>query len=443
MLSRKLKAIAIVIILFMSSVVVLSMIDVGSPFDSGKVKVVTTFYPLYYFTSQIAGEHASVDMLIPDNTEPHSWGPTASDMISVSKADVFIYNGAGFEPWAGEFIDQLPSGSVIVDTSKNVGLVLTEEIEELYTSAEGYLASGPYYQVISANATNGQTLPVLQCASGCYNVTLSGSSSYDGSFSFETSLAGDYRLFFDRAVQVSITYPNGTAVPLEAIIGQTSGHEELPMAIFLEIGVENVTINITGSTSDLVHMMVAMASTTSEEEHEHGLNDPHFWIDPLSAKVQVDNILAGLVQADPSNATYYRANADNLKSRLDQLDHDYLTGLANRTKNDIITTHEGFNYLANRYGFNDHAAIGISGDAMPSAQDLVRLTNLVNDLGLHYVFSEPIFNDLVIQQISSTTGAQVLVLDGAHGRAGIHKGMDYFEIMYANLEALQIGLEVK
>jgi len=59
------------------------------------------------------------------------------------------------------------------------------------------------------------------------------------------------------------------------------------------------------------------------------------------------------------------------------------------------------------------------------------------------VFSEPIFNDQIIQQISSSTGTQVLVLDGVHGRAGIHKNMDYFEIMYANLEELKIGLEVK
>jgi zinc transport system substrate-binding protein len=61
---------------------------------------------------------------------------------------------------------------------------------------------------------------------------------------------------------------------------------------------------------------------------------------------------------------------------------------------------------------------------------------------LHYVFSEPVFSDAVIDTVASETGAQVLVLDGVHGRSGVHVDMDYFQIMRANLEALEKGLEV-
>jgi hypothetical protein len=37
----------------------------------------------------------------------------------------------------------------------------------------------------------------------------------------------------------------------------------------------------------------------------------------------------------------------------------------------------------------------------------------------------------------------VLILDALHGRSGAHAHMDYFQIMYENLAALRIGLEVK
>jgi zinc transport system substrate-binding protein len=70
------------------------------------------------------------------------------------------------------------------------------------------------------------------------------------------------------------------------------------------------------------------------------------------------------------------------------------------------------------------------------------LADQVRTLGLHYVFSEPIFSDAVINTIASETGTQVLVLDGIHGRSGVHVGMDYFQIMRANLQALEVGLEV-
>jgi zinc transport system substrate-binding protein len=70
------------------------------------------------------------------------------------------------------------------------------------------------------------------------------------------------------------------------------------------------------------------------------------------------------------------------------------------------------------------------------------LAQKVEELGLHYVYSEPIFSDSVINTIASETGATVLILDGAHGRTGTHAGMDYFQIMEANLQSLATGLEV-
>jgi zinc transport system substrate-binding protein len=162
----------------------------------------------------------------------------------------------------------------------------------------------------------------------------------------------------------------------------------------------------------------------------------------LNAKIQVDSIADAFAQADPGNATSYHENAATLKERLDELDDAFRTGLENRTKNDIVNTHEGFNYLAKRYGFNSHAAIGISGDEQPSAQDLIRLTDLINELDINYVFGEPTYSDAIIEQISTQTGAELLVLDGIHGQSGVNAEKDYFEIMYANLESLKIGLEV-
>ncbi len=170
--------------------------------------------------------------------------------------------------------------------------------------------------------------------------------------------------------------------------------------------------------------------------------DPHFWLDPLSAKVQVQNILYGMSRADPGNAAYFAGNAANLTARLDTLDHDFRVGLQNRTLNDFVTTHEGFDYLAVRYGLTAHAAVGISAEEEPSPADLTTLTDLVRSLGIHYVFSEPIFSDAVVETIAAETGAHVLVLDGIHGRSGSHADMDYFQIMYANIAALRIGLEV-
>lgn len=269
--------------------------------DDDRLDVVASFYPIWFFASEIGGERAEVEMLIPDNVEPHSWQPSPSDLIKVSDADMFIYNGGGLEPWADEFISQISNpGVVIVDTSSNVSQIMVD---------------------------------------------------------------GKYE-------------------------------------------------------------------------------DPHFWLDPLSAKVQAKNILEGYALADPANASYYEERENDLEARLDTLHNDFLRGLENRTKKAIVTTHEGFGYLAHRYGIEDYAALGISADEMPSTHDLAKLVEIIEQLELRYVFAEPIYSDAVIETIARETGADVLILDGLHGRTGIHAGMDYFGIMQENLKNLKIGLEV-
>jgi zinc transport system substrate-binding protein len=149
-----------------------------------------------------------------------------------------------------------------------------------------------------------------------------------------------------------------------------------------------------------------------------------------------------MIAADPNNGTYYQSNCDELVGRLIDLNDDFVNGLENRTKNTIITTHEGFDYMAMRYNFTAYGVVGISGDEQASAQDIADLTDLVKELDLKYVYAEPLFSDTMMKQISAETGAEVLILDGIHGRSGAHADMDYFEIMYENLKNLQIGLEV-
>ncbi|MDW5562059.1 MAG: zinc ABC transporter substrate-binding protein [Methanomassiliicoccus sp.] len=440
--SRTIVAVALVAaIVLAGSAMVLS--TARSP-SSDKLQVVTSFYPLYYFSSQIGGDLVEASMLIPDNADPHSWEPTASDMVSVDKADVLVYNGAGFEPWIGTVLDAVnTSGMVVVDTSKNVSLMMSDEVREMYDAAvEAYNAGINATVTATADAT---AAPVVS-ASGYLKVDLAHlSDGYGGYVKVISAEGGDLRFFITDSANLTITDVNGTEVEYEMNNGAVSSYPMFNSSKFVELEAgEQYTFHFTSNTSASTGLISVAGVEESEggEEHHHGLNDPHFWLDPMSAKVQVQNILAGFIKADPDHASVYQGNAANLTERLDKLNQDYVDGLANRTKGAIVTTHEGFNYLAARYGFKAYGATGISADSQPSAQDLANLVDLVRTLNLKYVYSEPIYSDSVINTIASETGTTVLVLDGVHGRTGVHANMDYFQIMYANLQALQTGLEV-
>ncbi len=67
--------------------------------DSGKPQIYTSFYAIYDFASEIAGDKAEVYNMVPSGTEPHEWEPTVRDMAKLNDADVLFYNGLGMESW--------------------------------------------------------------------------------------------------------------------------------------------------------------------------------------------------------------------------------------------------------------------------------------------------------------------------------------------------------
>ncbi|BBH20568.1 high-affinity zinc uptake system binding-protein ZnuA [Paenibacillus baekrokdamisoli] len=105
-----------------------------------KLNVVTTFYPMYEFSKQVAGDHADVIALIPAGAEPHDWEPSAKDMAKVKEADIFIYNGI-VEGWVDKALASASNDKrVVVEASKGINLMegMHEEEEgDAHNAEEG------------------------------------------------------------------------------------------------------------------------------------------------------------------------------------------------------------------------------------------------------------------------------------------------------------------
>jgi zinc transport system substrate-binding protein len=181
-----------------------------------------------------------------------------------------------------------------------------------------------------------------------------------------------------------------------------------------------------------------------EDDHEHGIYDPHTWVSPFLAKQQAKNIYEAFVKADPDNEPYYTQRWNALKARFDKLDDSLMTGLANKKKSDIFVTHSAFGYLAERYGFHQHGVIGISADEQPSVSAIQTMVEEMEEHGIYVIYTDPIYSEDYAQTLKGTLEAETgktvqilklyLILDPQDGR-------DYFEQQESNLDNLKIGLE--
>jgi zinc transport system substrate-binding protein len=125
--------------------------------DPNKLNVVASFYPLYDFATKIGGEHVHAVNLVPAGVEPHDWSPKSRDLQLLNKAQVFVYEGAGFEGWADSALKTLKAGGpIVVEASKGVPLLQAAEEEAGGVSDGGHsdnkLGVDPHIWLSPANA---------------------------------------------------------------------------------------------------------------------------------------------------------------------------------------------------------------------------------------------------------------------------------------------------
>ncbi|MDF2736755.1 MAG: uptake transporter, substrate-binding protein [Nitrososphaeraceae archaeon] len=101
--------------------------DIVQTHSTEKIKVVTSFYPIYQIAKEIGGDNIIVTSVIPFGSQPHDWEITPQKVSEIKEADMIIYNGIGFDAWLGD--DDQFHKSFLVDVSK--GLQLIKKDKEL------------------------------------------------------------------------------------------------------------------------------------------------------------------------------------------------------------------------------------------------------------------------------------------------------------------------
>jgi zinc transport system substrate-binding protein len=173
--------------------------------------------------------------------------------------------------------------------------------------------------------------------------------------------------------------------------------------------------------------------------HDHGPVDPHFWLDPQRYGDVAVALAEELSALDPAGSAAYTANAEALVADLEALDAELEDGLARCTSREVVTTHEAFGYLGERYDLQVTGITGISPDSEPSPARLAEVTALVHELGVQTIYAEPLLSSAIAETVATETGARVLTLDPADGLSQAGGDADYLDIMRTNLATLREG----
>lgn len=106
--------------------------------EGDRLQVVTTVFPYYDFTRQIAGEEVELTMVVPAGMDSHSFEPTPADMRLIQNADVLICNGGAMEHWLSEVLEAIDTSEMTVVTMMDYVDTVEEEMVEGMEEGHGH-----------------------------------------------------------------------------------------------------------------------------------------------------------------------------------------------------------------------------------------------------------------------------------------------------------------
>ena len=172
------------------------------------------------------------------------------------------------------------------------------------------------------------------------------------------------------------------------------------------------------------------------DEHRHLEGDPHVWLNPVYAKIQVQNIANAFSNSDPKNSKFYHTNAKEYNKKLDLLDSKIQNELSN-CSNDFIVFHDAFSYFADEYDLNQHTIIPTSNShGEVTAKTLEKVILTAKKLNITVIFSEEGASSKSSEIIANEIGGKVLTLSPLE----VVSDGTYISKMTENLENLKEAL---
>ncbi|MFC4333624.1 metal ABC transporter solute-binding protein, Zn/Mn family [Salininema proteolyticum] len=177
-------------------------------------------------------------------------------------------------------------------------------------------------------------------------------------------------------------------------------------------------------------------------DHDHGSVDPHLWLDPTRYAKLGDAIADRLAEIDADNADDYRANAEAFGDDLAELDAKFTESVEGSERDDIVTSHAAFGYLADRYDLDQIAIAGLSPDQEPAPARMAEISDYIKEEGVTTVFFETVASPAVAETVARESGAETATLNPLESLTAedLDAGDDYFSVMEANLAALEKAL---
>lgn len=215
------------------------------------------------------------------------------------------------------------------------------------------------------------------------------------------------------------------------------------------------SFNFNGKTIEIAnYIRLKHLSEDEHEDHEHESHehsghscshssyDPHFWLDVKNMEEAANLMMYEFIRLVPKNKLLYIENRDKYIKMLKRIDNLYKEKLNSCSLDTIVTNHNAFSYLSDKYDFHVSSLKGLSPDSEPSPKDMIRIIETIKKHKTPVVFFEDFSSSKSMASLAQQANVK---MDSLHTLGNITKSdvemkYTYEDIMLNNLEKLSEAL---
>jgi len=159
----------------------------------------------------------------------------------------------------------------------------------------------------------------------------------------------------------------------------------------------------------------------------HPMGNPHYWLDPLNAKIIAAEIAGRLSELSPENADYYKGNLAAFDKKIDDKMVEWSAKMAPFRGQKVAIYHRSWPYFFNRFGLVDACELEPKPGIPPSPAHLAAVIDIIKRDKVKPILIEVFYDDTAAKFVAGKTGAKVVVVPNSVGGTGDAK--DYFSLI--------------
>ena len=145
--------------------------------------------------------------------------------------------------------------------------------------------------------------------------------------------------------------------------------------------------------------------------------DPHFWFDVKLYEKACDEAAKALIEKIPAHEKEIRANLDAYRTKLEALDAEIRSTLAEIPEESriLVTPHDAFHYFSRRYGIEVKAPQGVSTDAELSTNDMAETADFIVAHKIKAIFAESTTDPARMKKLQESCAARGFAVEVVSG----------------------------